>query len=62
MCTVSKKPRARAHPVSTSQLPVVRCQMCQQTMAHQPEPGAAASVLTKHYNDEHAAELAASSA
>jgi len=53
-----KKTRQPAQPVSTSQLPVVRCERCQKPMPHQPEPGAAAAVLTAHYNREHAGELA----
>jgi hypothetical protein len=38
-------------PVTVTQLPVVRCQICQRTMAYRP--GQASAVLTEHYRREH---------
>ncbi|HUN32042.1 MAG TPA: hypothetical protein VMU95_08470 [Trebonia sp.] len=34
-----------------TRLPVIRCQLCQRTIAYRP--GEASAVLTKHYNDKH---------
>jgi hypothetical protein len=65
MCTVSKKTKTATpppQPVRTAYLPVVRCQVCEQTLAHQPVPGAAAGVLTAHYQKKHADTLAGTSA
>jgi hypothetical protein len=45
---VARKP---AFPVTVRQLPVVRCALCGRTLAHQP--GAASTVLTAHYRNEH---------
>jgi hypothetical protein len=39
-------------PVTVRQLPVVRCQICRRTLAHQP--GQASAVLTEHYRRFHA--------
>ncbi len=49
--------RSSRHPVTVRQLPVVRCQVCRRTLAHQP--GAAGEVLTHHYQREHPELLAA---
>jgi hypothetical protein len=37
--------------VTVTQLPVIRCQICQRTMASRP--GQASAVLTEHYRKEH---------
>jgi hypothetical protein len=42
---------SRRFPVTVTQLPTVRCQVCQRTVAHQP--GKASEVLTEHYRREH---------
>ncbi len=39
-------------------LPVVRCQICRRTVAHQP--GKASAVLTEHYRRAHADALTTS--
>jgi hypothetical protein len=36
-----------SHPVTVTQLPLVRCAVCRRTVAHRP--GQASVVLTKHY-------------
>ncbi|MEN3361325.1 MAG: hypothetical protein V7637_5307 [Mycobacteriales bacterium] len=46
------------HPVTVTHLPVVRCQICRRTVAHQP--GRASMVLTEHYRRAHGDALAAS--
>lgn len=38
-------------PVTVTHLPVVRCKICQQTVAHRP--GQASKVLTDHYAKAH---------
>lgn len=45
------KPSSRRYPVTVTQLPVVRCEICQRTVAHRP--GQASQVLTEHYRREH---------
>jgi len=45
------KPSSRRFPVTVTQLPVVRCEICQRTVAHRP--GQASEVLTEHYRREH---------
>jgi hypothetical protein len=47
--------RRRTFPVTVRQLPVVRCDLCDQTVAH--PPGQAADALTKHYQREHPSAL-----
>jgi hypothetical protein len=42
---------SRRFPVTVTRLPVIRCQLCQRTIAYRP--GEASAVLTKHYNDKH---------
>jgi len=39
------------HPVTVTQLLLVRCAVCRRTVAHQP--GHASAVLTKHYEKAH---------
>ena len=39
------------HPVTVTQLPLVRCAVCRRTLAHRP--GQASAVLTKHYQKAH---------
>ena len=38
-------------PVTVTQLPVTRCQICQRTLAYRP--GEASAVLTEHYRRMH---------
>jgi hypothetical protein len=41
-------------PVTVTQLPVTRCNLCQRTVAYRPgEVGAASAALTKHYELKH---------
>jgi hypothetical protein len=47
--------RRNSFPVTVSRLPVVRCQVCDRTVAHRP--GEAGSALTEHYRRAHPAEL-----
>ena len=42
-------------PVTVSQLPVTRCQICKQTIAYRP--GQASDVLTEHYRRKHPEQL-----
>jgi hypothetical protein len=44
-------------PVTVTQLPVVRCQVCQQTIACRP--GQASAAMTEHYRRMHPDVLAA---
>jgi hypothetical protein len=46
---------SRRFPVTVTRLPLVRCQICQQTVAHRP--GKASEVLTEHYRRAHPAAL-----
>jgi hypothetical protein len=39
------------YSVTVTHLPLVRCAVCQRTVAHQP--GEASAVLTKHYGKAH---------
>jgi len=48
------KPR---YPVTVTQLPVLRCEICQRTIAH--KPGQASEVLTEHYRRAHPESLEA---
>ena len=47
---MSKSP-SRRFPVTVSQLPVTRCQICQRTVAYRP--GSLSEVLTEHYRRAH---------
>jgi hypothetical protein len=42
---------SRHFPVTVSQLPVVRCQICKRTVAYRP--GKISEVLTEHYRRAH---------
>jgi hypothetical protein len=44
-------------PVTVTRLPVVRCQICQRTVAYRP--GQASLVLTEHYRRTHPEALEA---
>jgi len=48
---------SRRFPVTITHLPVIRCQVCLQTMACRP--GQASAVLTEHYQRQHPEVLAA---
>jgi hypothetical protein len=45
------KPKSRRFPVTVTHLPVMRCQICQRTVAYRP--GKASEVLTEHYRRVH---------
>ncbi|MGA3153020.1 MAG: hypothetical protein ACLPN6_24680 [Streptosporangiaceae bacterium] len=51
--------RSTRFPVTVTRLPVVRCQVCQRTIAFRS--GEASAVLTEHYRREHPDVLAAAS-
>ena len=42
---------SRRFPVTVSQLPVTRCQICRRTVAYRP--GNLSAVLTEHYRRAH---------
>jgi hypothetical protein len=44
-------PRSRRFPVTVTQLPVTRCQICHRTLAYRP--GNISEVLTEHYRRVH---------
>jgi hypothetical protein len=50
-----KNSTARRFPVTVTQLPVMRCQICRRTVAYRP--GDASKVLTEHYRRVHPAKL-----
>jgi hypothetical protein len=52
---MKNSPASRRFPVTVTHLPVVRCQVCQQTIAHQP--GKASEILTEHYRRAHPTKL-----
>ena len=54
------KSSSRRFPVTVTQLPVTRCQICHRTVAYRP--GKLTEVLTEHYRRAHpeALELASS--
>ena len=52
---ISKSP-SRRFPVTVTQLPVSRCEICQRTMAYRP--GSLSEVLTEHYRRAHPEALA----
>jgi hypothetical protein len=52
---MSPSAASRRFPVTVTHLPVVRCQVCQRTIAHQP--GKASEVLTDHYRRAHPEKL-----
>jgi hypothetical protein len=42
------------YPVTVTQLPVTRCQICRRTVAYRPgQAGAASAALTEHYRRAH---------
>jgi len=45
--------RSESHrfPVTVTRLPITRCEVCGQTLAHRP--GQASAVLTEHYHRMH---------
>ena len=47
---MSKSP-SRRFPVTVTQLPVTRCEICRRTVAYQP--GRLTEVLTEHYRQAH---------
>ena len=47
---MSKSP-SRRFPVTVTQLPVTRCQICDRTVAYRP--GTLTEVLTEHYRRTH---------
>jgi hypothetical protein len=48
---VMSKPSSRRFPVTVTQLPVTRCQICHRTVAYRP--GKVSEVLTEHYRRAH---------
>jgi hypothetical protein len=55
---MTRSPKTPAFPVTVTQLPKVRCQVCRTQIPHRP--GEASSVLTRHYEAEHLADLTVS--
>ena len=55
---MSKSP-SRRFPVTVTQLPVTRCEICQRTVAYRP--GSLSEVLTEHYRRAHPEALGAPS-
>jgi hypothetical protein len=51
------KSKTSRFPVTVTRLPVVRCQICQRTVAYRP--GQASAVLTEHYRRAHPEALEA---
>ena len=45
------KPNSRRFPVTVTQLPLTRCQICRRTVAYRP--GKVSEVLTEHYRRAH---------
>jgi hypothetical protein len=45
------KSSSRRFPVTVTQLPVTRCQICRRTVAYRP--GSLTEVLTEHYRRAH---------
>lgn len=45
------KSTSRRFPVTVTQLPVTRCQICHRTVAYRP--GSLSGVLTEHYGRAH---------
>jgi hypothetical protein len=48
---VMSNSKSRRFPVTVTQLPVTRCQICQRTVAYRP--GNLSEVLTEHYRRAH---------
>ena len=53
---VMSKSSSRRFPVTVTQLPVTRCQLCHRTVAYRP--GNLSEVLTEHYRQAHPEVLA----
>jgi len=53
------KSSSRRFPVTVTQLPVTRCEICHRTVAYQP--GRLSEVLTEHYRRAHPEVLGAPS-
>ena len=53
------KSSSRRFPVTVTQLPVTRCQICRRTVAYRP--GSLTQVLTEHYRRVHPEALGPSS-
>ena len=51
---MSKSP-SRRFPVTVTQLPVTRCEICHRTVAY--GPGSLSEILTEHYRRTHPAAL-----
>jgi hypothetical protein len=49
------KSSSRRFPVTVTQLPVTRCQLCHRTVAYRP--GAISETLTEHYRRAHPGAL-----
>jgi hypothetical protein len=54
--------KTKPKPVTVEQMPWARCGQCGRQIFYKAGKGAAAAALTEHYNAEHLAELASSSA
>jgi len=52
---VMSKSDSRRFPVTVTQLPVTRCQICDRTVAYRP--GKISEVLTEHYRRAHPGTL-----
>jgi hypothetical protein len=52
---MSKRASSSRFPVTVTQLPVVRCQICKRTLPYRP--GQTSAVLTSHYAEMHPEEL-----
>lgn len=50
------KPSSRRFPVTVTQLPITRCQICLRTLAYRP--GSITEILTEHYRRFHPEALA----
>lgn len=48
---MSRSVAKNSFPVTVTQLPVTRCEVCQRTVAYRP--GEASTALTKHYELRH---------
>jgi hypothetical protein len=64
MVTVPKKNKSQAaspatdtRTVTTGQQPVIGCALCEWTRGYDPAATTASTVLTDHYNRDHAAAL-----
>ena len=53
------KSSSRRFPVTVTQLPVTRCQICRRTVAYRP--GRLTEILTEHYRRAHPEALGLSS-